>query len=159
MVKENKKMKENTEKQCECDKNCKCGCQEGKECTCDCCHDECKCEHGHCGCPCKRTLGKVLILVLVFFAGFGVSQFMKYTCMGRCPAKGPRMAPMMRAPLVNGNLPTYSDDNGNTIVIVNTGEGSECNCGKCNCSKSPKPCQMKKDMPHMPAPADLPTVK
>lgn len=43
---------------CECDSTCKCGCQEGKECTCTCgCDSDCKCgcQEGKectCGCGC-----------------------------------------------------------------------------------------------------------
>ena len=54
-----------------------------------------------------------------------------------CPAKkGMRPMPMMQAPRMQGNLPFYKDGNGNTIVIVNTGEeGSHgCKCGPdCKC--------------------------
>ncbi|MBR1416577.1 MAG: nucleotide exchange factor GrpE [Bacilli bacterium] len=36
------------EKKCNCDKNCDCGCQEGKECT---CNDNCNCDE-NCDCGC-----------------------------------------------------------------------------------------------------------
>jgi len=138
MVKE-KNIEEKNEKKCNCSPDCKCGCQEGKECTCE--HKGCCCHHDDCGCPCKRALGKIILLALVFFAGMGVNQFMNDTCFGRCPAKNPRMAPMMQAPRFHGNLPAYSDDRGNTIVIVNTGEENAhgCNCGaNCKCGKHHK---------------------
>lgn len=142
MAKETKKTEEIKEKKCDCGPDCKCGCQEGKECTCG--DKGCSCHHGSCSCgcnggccPCKRVLGKVLFLALVFFAGMGVNQFMNDTCLGGCPAKrGMRQMPMMQAPRMQGNLPFYKDGNGNTIVIVNTGEeGSHgCKCGPdCKC--------------------------
>lgn len=129
MVKE-KNIEEKGEKKCNCGPDCKCGCQEGKECTCE--SKGCCCHHGDCGCPCKRALGKIIFLALVFFAGMGVNQFMNDTCLGRCPARNPRIAPMMQAPRFHGTLPAYSDDRGNTIVIVNTGEENahNCKCGK-----------------------------
>ena len=134
MAKEVKAKEEIKEKKCGCGPDCKCGCQEGKECTC--CNRECHCG---CCCRCKRFWGKLLFLALVFFAGMGVNQFMNDTCMWRCPArKGMRAMPMMQMPKMHGNMPFYKDGNGNTIVIVNAGEeaakhgskcGPDCKCG------------------------------
>ena len=144
MVKENKVKEEAKEKKCDCGPDCKCGCQEGKECSCG--GKSCKIG-GSCGCgggecPCKRVLGKVLFLALVFFAGMGVNQFMND--MNGCPArKGMPPMPMMKAHNM-GNLPFYKDGNGNTVVIVNTGEETMkhgCKCGadcKCGCNKDGK---------------------
>lgn len=158
MTKENKAKEELKENKCDCGPDCKCGCQEGKECTCNgkCdCGSDCKCGchcgcngncgsgcgcHGGCGCGCngncgcgcgcKRVLGKVICLALVFFAGMGVNQFMNDTCFGRCPAKrGMRPMPMMQMPRT-GNLPAYTDAAGNTVVIVNTGDENSKHCGK-----------------------------
>ncbi|MBQ8481366.1 MAG: hypothetical protein IJ532_02390 [Alphaproteobacteria bacterium] len=147
MVKENKAKEEVKEQKCDCGPDCKCGCQEGKECTCG--EKGCSCHHGGCGCggccPCKRVLGKVIFFALVFFAGMGVNQFMNDTCLGRCPAR----RGMSPAQIINaqnmGNLPFYKDGNGNTIVIVNTGEEAShgCKCGadcKCGCHKDGKKC-------------------
>ncbi len=142
MTKETKKTEEIKEKKCDCGPDCKCGCQEGKECTCG--DKGCGCHHGSCSCgceggccPCKRVLGKVLFFALVFFAGMGVNQFMNDTCLGGCPAKkGMRPMPMMQAPRAHGNLPFFKDGHGNTIVIVNTGEEGfhGCKCGPdCKC--------------------------
>ncbi|MBR1601045.1 MAG: hypothetical protein IJ677_05640 [Alphaproteobacteria bacterium] len=147
MVKENKNKEEIKEQKCDCGPDCKCGCQEGKECTCGeknchCGDKSCSCGCGCAGgcCPCKRVFGKVLFFALVFFAGMGVNQFMNDTCLGRCPARrGIPPMPMMKAQNL-GNLPFYKDGNGNTIVIVNTGEenahgckcGADCKCGKHN---------------------------
>lgn len=120
MVKENKTKAEIKEKKCDCGPDCKCGCQEGKECTCSekVCHCGC---HGEC--PCKRSLGKILFLALVFFAGMGVNQFMNDSCIGRCPGrKMPHPMPMINAPQIQGSLPTFTDGAGNTIIIINTGE-------------------------------------
>jgi len=134
MAKETKKTEEVKEKKCDCGPDCKCGCQEGKECTCG--DKGCSCGCGG-GCPCKKVLGKVLGLALVFFAGMGVNQFMNDTCMGPCPAKkGMRPMPMAQAPKMHGNLPFYKDGHGNTIIIVTSGEEGMhgCKCGPdCKC--------------------------
>lgn len=65
MAKENKDVSK--EKKCNCDETCTCGCQEGKECTCEdetckCgCHEEktctctCGCEKGECTCDCNKN--------------------------------------------------------------------------------------------------------
>lgn len=130
MAKENKKTEEAKEIKCDCGPDCKCGCQEGKECHCGDKGCGCGCSGG---CPCKRIFGKVLFLALVFFAGMGVNEFMNDTCMGRCPARRamPPM-PMMQAPQAQGNLPFFKDSNGSTIVIVNTGEENGSHTCKCN---------------------------
>lgn len=57
------KMEKEEKKVCNCSEDCDCGCQEGKECTCEsecCCGDDCHCdencdchdekEHHCCGC-------------------------------------------------------------------------------------------------------------
>jgi hypothetical protein len=180
MVKENKAKEEVKEKKCDCGPDCKCGCQEGKECTCGekgchCGDKGCGCHHGGCDCggccPCKRVLGKVLFFALVFFAGMGVNEFMNDTCMGRCPSrKGMPPMPMMKMPNMHGNLPFYKDGNGNTIVIVNTGEeamngckcGANCKCGAdCKCGKHKGGCHKhhgkpfpSENMPENPQPAE-----
>ncbi len=38
------------EKKCNCSSDCTCGCQEGKECTCE--DDECNCDE-NCTCGCQ----------------------------------------------------------------------------------------------------------
>lgn len=44
------KKKEEELKKCNCTEDCDCGCQDGKECTCD-----GTCEHEHCDCGCDET--------------------------------------------------------------------------------------------------------
>lgn len=166
MNKEVKAKEETKEKKCDCGPDCKCGCQEGKECTCG--DKGCGCHHGKCGCSCGCAFGKLLILALVFFAGMGVNQFMNDTCLGHCPArKGMRPMPMMQAPQMQGSLQVYKDGHGNTIIIVTPSEdgvkhgcncGSDCKCGpdcKCGHHKFGKHHRMKGMPPHgMPAPAE-----
>lgn len=139
MVKENKATENTKEKKCNCGPDCKCGCQEGKECTCgnkECC---CSSKNCNCGCPCKRVLGKVLLLALVFFAGMGVNQFMSGCCLGGCPIKkGMRPMPMLQSQQIPGNLPFYKDGKGNTIIIVNTGADDTMQGCKCGCRKHGK---------------------
>lgn len=57
MKKNNKDEKELNK--CNCTEECDCGCQEGKECTCDGCHcdEECHCDDCHCDdeCDCCET--------------------------------------------------------------------------------------------------------
>lgn len=150
---ENQEKVEKVEKKCDCGPDCDCGCQEGKECTCEDREEECCCRHHHHG-PhgphhgphgphhgphdhgcCKCGCVKLLVLLLVFFAGIGVNEFWNNTCFGRCPSRGPRPMPM--APMVRGshsNVPDYSDAAGNTIIIVNSGEDAAtgCNCNMKN---------------------------
>ena len=95
-----------------CDSGCKCGCQEGKECTCGCGKD-CGCGKS-CGCGCgKKCIFKVLALLIVFLAGMGFNE-MLHCCCAPCPVKAPRVASMMR------KAPSFVDESGNTIIIINT---------------------------------------
>lgn len=54
-------MEKELKKKCNCDENCDCGCNEGKECTCEKCDceectcEECNCEECNCdGCDCEE---------------------------------------------------------------------------------------------------------
>ncbi len=93
-----------------CDSGCKCGCQEGKECTCGCGKDCCCGKSCSCG---KKCIFKVLALLIVFLAGMGFNE-MLHCCCAPCPVKAPRVASMMR------KAPSFVDESGNTIIIINT---------------------------------------
>ena len=47
------KVEEVKDKKCNCDEKCNCGCQEGKECTCE--DKECKCNDKECNCKADTT--------------------------------------------------------------------------------------------------------
>ena len=117
---------------CDCDKNCKCGCQEGKECSCD---AKCKCEcfSNKEGCCCKKKVFKVLGLLIVFLAGMGFGELLD---CGGCPVKAPRpVAPMS----FNHRTPTYHDTQGGNVIIINTdGHHDE--------FKMDKDCPLKREM-------------
>ena len=68
-------------KECTCgcgDKDCTCGCQEGKECTCGCGDKDCKCgcregKECTCGCGCrkgKKIVGAAMLSLGLVLAGF-----------------------------------------------------------------------------------------
>lgn len=142
------------EKCCCCDKNCDCGCQDGKECTCCCC-----------GCCCrKKMIVKILCVLVIFLAGMGFHALLQ--CGFRCPMNRPRPMPMQMAPIPALPFPAYSDAQGGNVIIINTGDaqGAEKVAGGCNCQKDSGCKKMKdefkrhhKDMRHMPAePAPMP---
>lgn len=128
------------ENKCCCDKNCDCGCQEGKECTC-------------CGCGCcccKKKVFKVLAVLIVFLAGMGFQALLQDSF--RCPMSKPRPMPMQMAPIPAMPIPAYSDAQGGNVIIINT-DGSagmekflgNKDCGKdCGCNK------MKRDFDRRP---------
>ena len=96
---------------CECGPDCKCGCKEGKECTC--------CNHEHCGCKCHCSCGmKVLAAILIFLAGMGFNELLH---CGRCKAKSPMIGYSM---LHKAGFPLYTDGAGNTIIYINTNDSS-----------------------------------
>lgn len=124
------------EKKCCCDKNCDCGCQEGKECSCCCA----------CGCR-KKMIFKVLAVLVVFLAGMGFNALLQ--CGFRCPMSKSRPVPMQLAPIPALPFPAYSDAQGGNVIIINTdgaagadrflggkGCGKKCDCDKdCGCNK------------------------
>lgn len=148
------------EKCCCCDKNCDCGCQDGKECSC-CCGG---------GCCCKKMIVKILCVLVIFLAGMGFHALLQ--CGFRCPLNRPLPMPVQMAPVPAFPFPAYSDAQGGNVIIINTGEAQNpeklmngCNCNKkCGCKKDGSYKKMKKefkrhhkDMHHMPAePAPLP---
>ena len=95
-------------------KNCDCGCQEGKECTCGC---GCGCTCG-CGCGCKKKVFKVLAVLVIFLAGMGFQALLQ--CGFRCPMNKPRPMPVQMAPIPAMPMPAYSDAQGGDIIIINT---------------------------------------
>lgn len=148
MVKENNKEEVSAQKaeDCACGPDCKCGCQDGKECSCG---KKCGC------CCCGSVFARILVLVLIFFAGMGFDAFLRGACFGPCPAKGPRPlpAPMAQAPRFSFNpnaFTSYTDDAGNIVIVVNAGEESAkpgCNCGvkgKCGCTEGKCGCNADK---------------
>lgn len=104
---------EKKEKHC-CDKDCTCGCQEGKECTCG---NGCKCG---CSCCCKKTAVKLICALLLFLAGMGFHSLLQ--CGVRCPVKGPHPMPVRAMPVPPAPVPAYSDAQGGNIIIINTGD-------------------------------------
>ena len=140
------------EKCCCCDKNCDCGCQDGKECSC-CCGG---------GCCCKKMIVKILCVLVIFLAGMGFHALLQ--CGFRCPMSRPRPMPMQMAPVPAFPFPAYSDAQGGNVIIINTGEAQNseklmngCNCDRnCGCKKDGSCKKMKKefkrhhkDMRHM----------
>ena len=120
------------EKCCCCDKNCHCGCQDGKECTCCCC-----------GCCCrKKMIVKILCVLVIFLAGMGFHALLQ--CGFRCPMSRPRPMPMQMAPIPALPFPAYSDAQGGNVIIINTGEAQnpEKLMNGCNCDRN---CGYKKD--------------
>lgn len=117
-------------KKCCCDKNCDCGCQEGKECSCC------------CGCCCrKKMIIKVLAVLVIFLAGMGFHALLQ--CGFRCPMSKPHPMPMQMASIPALPFPAYSDAQGGNVIIINTDgtAGAERfldqqRCGKnCGCNK------------------------
>lgn len=123
----NKENNMHEQPQCNCDKNCTCGCQEGKECT--------------CGCGCRRKgIFKLLAILLVFLAGMGFNELL-HSCCGRCPARGPKAMPMMPIGHHMAKMPNMADGNGGTVIIINAdGSVQPHHFGK-------KGCGCKKDCP------------
>lgn len=129
------------EKKCCCDKNCDCGCQDGKDCSCCCCA---------CGCR-KKVIVKTLAVLIIFLAGMGFHALLQ--CGFRCPMSKPRPMPMQMAPIPALPFPAYSDGQGGNIIIINTDgnagadrflgkQGCDQNCG---CNKDAGCKKMKKD--------------
>lgn len=138
------------EEKCCCDKNCDCGCQEGKECSC-------------CGCCCrKKMIVKILCVLIIFLAGMGFHALLQ--CGFRCPLSKPRPMPMQVAPIPALPFPAYSDTQGGNVIIINTGEAQGVDkfangCNKdCGCKKMKDEFKRHhKDMRPMPAePAPMP---
>ncbi len=122
------------EEKCCCDKNCDCGCQDGKECTCCCC-----------GCCCrKKMIVKILCVLIIFLAGMGFHALLQ--CGFRCPMSRPRPMPMQMAPIPAMPFPAYSDAQGGNVIIINTGDaqGLDKVAGGCNCGKD-SGCKKMKD--------------
>lgn len=120
------------EKCCCCDKNCGCGCQDGKECSCCC---------GGCCCR-KKMIVKILCVLVIFLAGMGFHALLQ--CGFRCPLNRPRPMPVQMAPVPAFPFPAYSDAQGGNVIIINTGEAQnpEKLMNGCNCDRN---CGYKKD--------------
>ena len=121
---------------CDCGPDCKCGCQEGKECTCD--KNGCKCDHKRCGCCGGSCLMKLLGVLIIFFAGMGFNEFIHGGCFGRCPAGKPMMMPM--GPMKHQMMPK----DGNVIIINTDGNVQKEHFCKCHHHKDVKEHHHKK---------------
>lgn len=114
MTKDRMEQRSETEKQCDCGSECKCGCNEGKDCKCghhcNGLYGECGCG---CGCGCGRKIGKLIALLIVFFAGMGFNELWhgSYRCSNRAPYA------------VRTQVPATADGAG-TVIIINAADGS-----------------------------------